>query len=238
MGYVYRDPRRAENQPTVAPEPKPPAPPAEVPVHPKVKDLLDRQKERIQELEAENIALGKKVRLATVAEAKALEKAKTLQGELDAARAEITAAAENYDTLASVNQNLQEAAAKASERADKAEQEARLARAEADSPSAVKALEELLEAERQKNAKLAEHITDLKSQLGRARQRIGDVRQEYEALIESQDDGTVAIISADGVELRGPYTEASVEDIAHTLNLAFKLFVEEGNNANIRAALD
>lgn len=238
MGYVYRDPRRAENVPTVAPEPKPPAPPAEVQVHPKVKALLDRQKARIQELEAENADLGKKARLGVMAEAKALEKAKTLQGELDTVRAELTAAAENYDTLASVNQNLQDAAVKAIERADKAEQEARLARAEADSPSAVKALEELLEAEKQKTAKLTEHITDLKSQLGRARQRIGAVRQEYEALIEGQDDGTVAIISADGVELRGPYTEASVEDIAHTLNLAFKLFVEEGSDANIRAALD
>lgn len=121
MGYVYRDPRRAENLPTVAPEPKPPAPPAEVQVHPKVKALLDRQKARIQELEAENAALGKKVRLATVAEAKALEKAKALQGELDAACTELTAAAENYDSLASVNQNLQEAAAKASERANKAD---------------------------------------------------------------------------------------------------------------------
>lgn len=238
MGYVYRDPRRAENLPTVAPEPKLPAQSAPtVPVHPKVKALLDDQKARIQELEAENIALGKKMRLGVVAEAKALEKAKTLQGELDAVRAELAAAAENYDSLASVNQNLQEAAAQASERADKAEREARLARAEADSPSAVKALEELLEAEKQKNGKLAEHITDLKSQLGRARQRIGAVRQEYEALIEGQDDGTVAIISADGVELRGSYTEASVEDVAHTLNLAFKLFVEEGSNANIRAAL-
>lgn len=179
---------------------------------------------------------GKVTKLQEENEALA-SRCKTLQGELDAARAELTAAAENYDTLASVNQNLQEAAAKASERADKAEQEARLARAEADSPSAVKALEELLEAEKQKNAKLTEHITDLKSQLGRARQRIGAVRQEYEALIEGQDDGTVAIISADGVELRGPYTEATVEDVAHTLNLAFKLFVEEGSNANIRAAL-
>lgn len=179
---------------------------------------------QLSKLKEENLALA--------------SQCKTLQGELDSARAELTAAAENYDTLDSVNQNLQEAVNQATDRAEKAEQEARLARAEADSPSAVKALEELLEAERQKNAKLAEHITDLKSQLGSARQRIGDVRQEYEALIESQDDGTVAIISADGVELRGPYTEASVEDIAHTLNLAFKLFVEEGSNANIRAALD
>ena len=239
MGYVYRDPRRAENLPTVAPEPKPPAQSAPtVPVHPKVKALLDDQKARIQELEAENAALGKKARLGVVAEAKALEKVKTLQGELDSARAELTAAAENYDTLASVNQNLQEAAAKASERADKAEQEARLARAEADSPSAVKALEELLKAEKQKNDKLAEHITGLKSQLGRARQRIGAVRKEYEDALAGQDDGTVAVISAEGVELRGPYTEASVEDVAHTLNLAFKLFVEEGSNANIRASLD
>lgn len=231
MGYVYRDPRRAENLPTVAPEPKPSAPPTEVQVHPKVKALLDKQKARIQELEAENAALGKKVRLGVVGEDKALEKARTLQGELDAARAELTAAAENYDTLVNVNENLQAALVQA-------EQEARLARAEADSPSAVKALEELLEAEKQKNAKLTEHISDLKSQLGRARQRIGAVRKEYEDALAGQDDGTVAIISSEGVELRGPYTEATVEQVAHTIDLAFRLFVEEGSNANIRAALD
>lgn len=230
MGYVYRDPRRAENLPTVASEPKPSAPPAEVQVHPKVKALLDKQKARIQELEVENAALGKKVRLETVGEAKALEKARTLQGELDAARAELTAAAENYDTLVSVNENLKAALVQA-------EQEARMARAEADSPSAVKAIEELLDAEKQNTAKLTEHITDLKSQLGRARQRIGSVRQEYEALLEGQDDGTVAVISAEGVELRGPFTEASVEEVARTLDLAFKLFEKEGSNANVRAAL-
>ncbi|WP_237205745.1 hypothetical protein [Rothia nasimurium] len=162
---------------------------------------------------------------------------KTLQGELDTARAELTAAAENYDTLASVNQNLQEAVNQATDRAEKAEQEARLARAEADSPSAIKAIEELLDAEKEKNAKLTKHITNLKSQLGRAHQRIGAVHQEYEALLEGQDDGTVAVISAEGVELRGPYTEATVEDVAHTLGLAFKLFVQEGSNANIRTAL-
>lgn len=162
---------------------------------------------------------------------------KTLQGELDTARAELTAASESYDTLASVNQNLQEAVTQATGRAEKAEQEARLARAEADSPSAVKAIEELFEAEKEKTTKLTELITDLKSQLGRARQRIGTVRQEYEALLAGQDDGTVAIISAEGVELRGPYTEATVEDVAHALDIAFKLFVQEGNNANIRAAL-
>lgn len=35
MGYVYRDPRRAENQPTVAPEPAPAPSAPTVPVHPK-----------------------------------------------------------------------------------------------------------------------------------------------------------------------------------------------------------
>lgn len=156
---------------------------------------------------------------------------KTLQGELDAARAELTAAYENYDTLVGVNENLRAALVQA-------EREARLARAEADSPSAVKALEELLEAEKQKNAKLTEHITGLKSQLARARQRIGAVRKEYEDALAGQDDGTVAVISSEGVELRGPYTEATVEQVAHTIDLAFRLFVEEGSNANIRAALD
>lgn len=237
MGYVYRDPRRAENQPTVAPEPAPAPSAPKVPVHPKVKALLDDQKAKILELEAENAAIGKKLKLKTIAEAKAQEKAKTLQSELDTARAELTAASENYDTLASVNQNLQEAVTQATDRAEKAEQEARIARAEADSPSAIKAIEELLDAEKQNTAKLTKHITDLKSQLGRARQRIGAVSQEYEALLEGQDDGTVAVISAEGVELRGPYIEASVEEVAHTLDLAFKLFVQEGSNANIRAAL-
>lgn len=202
-----------------------------------MKALLDDQKARILELEAENAALGKKLRLQVIAEDRAQEKAKKLQGELDAVRAELTAASESYDTLASVNQNLKVAVTQATDRAEKAEQEARLARAEADSPSAVKVIEELLDAEKEKNAKLTEHITDLKSQLGRARRRIGAVRQEYEALLEGQDDGTVAVISDEGIELRGPYTEATVEDVAHTLDLAFKLFVQEGNNANIRAAL-
>ncbi|WP_237211804.1 hypothetical protein [Rothia nasimurium] len=237
MGYVYRDPRRAENQPTVAPEPAPAPSAPKVPVHPKVKALLDDQKAKILELEAENAAIGKKLGLKTVAEAKAQEKAKALQGELDSARAELTAASESYDTLASVNQNLQEAVTQATDRAEKAEHEARLARAEADSPSAVKAIEELLDAEKEKTAKLTKHITNLKSQLGRAHQRIGAVHQEYEALLEGQDDGTVAVISAEGIELRGPYTEATVEEVAHTLDLAFKLFVQEGSNANIRAAL-
>lgn len=152
MGYVYRDPRRAENQPTVAPEPAPAPSAPKVPVHPKVKALLDDQKAKILELEAENAAIGKKLKLKTIAEAKAQEKAKTLQSELDTARAELTAASENYDTLASVNQNLQEAVTQATDRAEKAEQEARIARAEADSPSAIKAIEELLDAEKKNTA--------------------------------------------------------------------------------------
>lgn len=162
---------------------------------------------------------------------------KALQEELDAARAELTEGAENYDTLASVNQNLQEAAAQASERADKAEREARLARAEADSPSAVKAIQEVLDGEKEKNAKLTEHAEKLKSRLRHAQGRLKTVREDYEALIEGQEDGTVAVISAEGVELRGPYTTGTVEEVAHTLDLAFKLFEEEGSNANIRAAL-
>lgn len=148
---------------------------------------------------------------------------KTLQEELEAA-------AENYDSLVGVNENLQAALVQA-------EREARLARAEADSPSAVKAIQEVLDGEKEKNAKLTEHVEKLKSSLRHARGRLKTVREDYEALIEGPNDGTVAVISSEGVELRGPFISATVEDVAHTLNLAFKLFVEEGSNANIRAAL-
>lgn len=134
---------------------------------------------------------------------------KSLQEELDAARAKLTAAAENYDTLASVNINLQEAAIQASKRADEAEREARLARAEADTPSAVQAIQEVLDGEKEKNAKLTAHIAELKSQLGRSRQRFADVRREYEDALAGDSEGLVATISAEGVELHRPYLEAS-----------------------------
>lgn len=209
MGYTYRGRHKTEPQPTVAPE-KPPAPSAPtVPVHPKVKALLDDQKARILELEADNAAMGKKLRLQVIAEDRAQEKAKKLQGELDAVRAELTASAENYDTLASVNVNLQEAAIRASKRAEEAEHEARLARAEADTPSAVKAIQELLDAEKQKTTKLTSKLAEVKGQLGRSRQRLADARQEYEDALAGESEGLVATISADGVELHRPYLEES-----------------------------
>lgn len=197
MGYVYRDPSRAENQLTVAHESAPAPPSPTVPVHPKVKALLDGQKARICELESE-----------------------------------LTAAEENYDTLASVNQNLRVAAAQATDRAEKAEHDARLARAEADSPSAVKALEELLAAEKEKCKTISNQVTALKRQLKRAHQRNWDLRQKYEEAAGC-GDGTVAVISATGVQLLGPYAKAAAEEVAKTFDRAFDLFVKEGLTAKI-----
>lgn len=202
MSYVYRDPRRAENQPPTTSAPKPPATQAEVQVHPKVKALLDRQKTRIQELEEDFVALGKKLALTETAKSKAEGEAKALAEKLEGLT-------ENYDTLASVNVNLQEAAIRASKRAEEAEHEARLARAEADTPSAVKAIQELLDAEKQKTTKLTSKLAEVKGQLGRSRQRFADARQEYEDALAGDSEGLVATISADGVELHRPYLEES-----------------------------
>lgn len=145
---------------------------------------------------------------------------------------------ESYDTLTGINEGLTQALIEMTTRAETAEAEARALKVEAEKTSLTDVLTEELEAERTKNSKLLAKITELQSNLRRARRRTEETREQLETAIaaaHSTHEGAAITLTATGVELHGTYRTAPVDDIMNTLNLAFQTFVRGANRADITA---
>lgn len=148
---------------------------------------------------------------------------------------------ESYDTLTGINEGLTQALIEMTTRAETAEAEARALKVEAEKTSLTDVLTEELEAERTKNSKLLAKITELQSNLRRARRRTEETREQLETAIaaaHSTHEGAAITLTATGVELHGTYRTAPVDDIMNTLNLAFQTFVRGASRADITAASD
>lgn len=138
---------------------------------------------------------------------------------------------ENYDTLAGINEGLTQALVEMTKRAEKAEEEARALKVEAEQTSITKVLEEELAAEQAKNAELTSKTKELQSKLTRSRRKVEEARKTAQ-----EHAGAAVTISATGVELHGAYQRAPVEQIAGTLNRAFELFVRSASDRHIADA--
>ncbi|MFW0181294.1 hypothetical protein [Rothia sp. P5766] len=139
--------------------------------------------------------------------------------------------AENYDTLAGINADLTKALAEAKDLTEKAEEETRALKVEAEQTSITKVLEEELTAERAKNAELTAKTKELQAQLTRSRRKVQDARKTAQ-----EHAGAAVTISANGVELHGAYQRAPIEQITGTLNQAFELFVRSASDRHIADA--
>lgn len=148
---------------------------------------------------------------------------------------------ESYDTLTGINEGLTPALIEMTTKAETAEAEARALKVEAEKTSLTDVLTEELEAERTKNSKLLAKITELQSNLRRARRRTEETREQLETAIaaaHSTHEGAAITLTATGVELHGTYRTAPVDDIMTTLNHAFQTFVRGASRADITAASD
>lgn len=182
---------------------------------------------RIAELTALNDKLSDAL---TAAETEFEQKTNELQG-----------LTESYDTLTGINEGLNQALIKMTERAETAEAETRALKVEAENNRLTDVLTEELEAERNKNSKLLAKITELQGNLRRARRRTEETREQLESAIaaaHSTHEGAAITFTATGVELHGTYRTAPVDDIMNTLNLAFQTFVRGASRADITAASD
>ena len=176
----------------------------------RVDAILRARDARIAELTALNDKLSDAL---TAAETEFEQKTNELQG-----------LTESYDTLTGINEGLNQALIKMTERAETAEAEARALK---------------VEAERTKNSKLLAKITELQSNLRRARRRTEETREQLETAIAAAHntyEGAAITLTATGVELHGTYHTAPIDDIMNTLNLAFQTFVRGSNRADITAA--
>lgn len=152
---------------------------------------------------------------------------------------ELQGLTESYDTLTGINEGLNQALIKMTERAETAEVEARALKVEAENNKLTDVLTEELEAERTKNSKLLAKITELQSNLRRARRRTEETREQLETVIastHSTHEGAAITLTATGVELHGTYQTAPIDDIMNTLNHAFQTFVRGASRADITAA--
>lgn len=149
---------------------------------------------------------------------------KELESELDDST-------ENYDTLAGINEGLKQALVDMTKRAEKAEEETRALKVEAEQTSITKVLEEELTAERAKNTELTAKTKELQAQLTRSRRKVQDARKTAQ-----EHAGAAVTISANGVELHGTYARAPIEKITGTLNQAFELFVRSASDRHIADA--
>ncbi|MFC6353935.1 hypothetical protein ACFP6B_08555 [Rothia nasimurium] len=189
--------------------------------------MLRARDAKIAELTALNDKLSDAL---TAAETEFEQKTNELQG-----------LTESYDTLTGINEGLNQALIKMTERAETAEAEARALKVEAEKTNLTDVLTEELEAERAKNSKLLAKITELQSNLRRSRRRTEEAREQLETAIATAHrthEGAAITLSANGVELHGAYKTAPIDDIMNTLNLAFQTFVRGANRADITATSD
>lgn len=150
---------------------------------------------------------------------------------------ELQGLTESYDTLTGINEGLNQALIKMTERAETAE--ARALKVEAENNRLTDVLTEELEAERTKSSKLLAKITELQGNLRRARRRTEETREQLETAIASAHnthEGAAITLTATGVELHGTYHTAPVDDIMNTLNHAFQTFVRGASRADITSA--
>ncbi|MDO4820900.1 MAG: hypothetical protein Q4A03_02470 [Rothia sp. (in: high G+C Gram-positive bacteria)] len=184
----------------------------------RVNAMLRARDARIAELTALNDKLSDAL---TAAETEVEQKTNELQG-----------LTESYDTLTGINEGLNQALIKMTERAETAE---------AEKTNLTDVLTEELEAERAKNTKLLAKITELQSNLRRSRRRTEEAREQLETAIATAHrthEGAAITLSANSVELHGTYKTAPIDDIMNTLNLAFQTFVRGANRADITATSD
>lgn len=221
MSYRWQDPSRTGNQGAKSPT--------------SLAQALHQRDQEIARLRGTNDRLAEAQAEAEDAADAAKEeaqqaKAKTrqYQDKLSRTKRQLTDLQDAYDTLEGVNQNLRQALEQVEARAQEAENQARLARVEAEQTSLVKVLEEELAASKRALDAQVQQVEDLKRSLSRVRGHLSLTQAALEEA-EKAEAGLIAEITPAGVTLHGHLVEAEPEQITRALGQAFALLGMKGH---------
>lgn len=221
MSYRWQDPARTGNQGSKSPT--------------SLTQVLHQRDQEIARLRGTNDRLAEAQAKAEDAADAAKERARQAgiktrlaKEKLAKNKGKLTDLQDAYDTLDGVNQNLRQALEQAEARAEEAENQARLARVEAEQTSLVKVLEEEVDASKRALDAQAKQVEELESSLSRVRGHLSLTQAALEEA-EKAEAGLIAEITPAGVTLHGYLAEAEPEQITRALGQAFALLGMKGH---------